>query len=165
MKSIATRLVATTSSGRGRGQEPLQRRLDQDAQRPALLPTVPPELLDQGDRELDREDDLRRRDHLCPARARLLGVAASLALGNLEAPGQVPRHFGDRPPRSQQGCGGVDAPSLLSGRPALSRRHDRYILPYLAPHGSPKTGRRARKANLELEPAICGDTVRIFIGP
>ena len=121
MKSIVTGLVATTPSGRGRGQEPLQRPLDQKAQRPALSLTVPPELLDQGDRELDREDDLRRRDRPCPARARLLGVAASLALGNPEASGQFARRLGDRPPRSQQGRGGVDAPSLLSGRPALSR--------------------------------------------
>jgi hypothetical protein len=87
MKSSATRLVATTPSGRGCRQVPLQRPLDQDAQRPALLPTVPPELLDQGDRELDREDDLRRRDDLGPTCLRLLGVAASLARGNPEASG------------------------------------------------------------------------------
>jgi hypothetical protein len=82
---------------------------------------MPPELLDQGDRELDREDDLQRRDHPGPARPCVLDTAASLALGNPEAPGQFPRRLGDRPPRNQQGRGGVDAPSLLSGRPALSR--------------------------------------------
>ena len=95
MKSIVTGLVATMASGRGRGQEPLQRPLDQDAQCLALSLSMPPELLDQGDRELDRKDDLRRRDHLCPARARLLGVAASLALGNPEASGQFARRLGD----------------------------------------------------------------------
>ena len=123
------------------------------AQRAPAVPGMGAQVMQQADRELDREGDRRRWDIECPDRLGALHVAAGLALGELVAAGKVPGGLGNGLTGAQQLGGRIDPTSTLVGRRPAT--HDTGILLQVSSKRAPSLDSWPRQHRLELEVRYC----------